>query len=94
MDDYQKQKEHNEELFRKGAQMVRPDIFHLMEVLDTTHIDYTILVQVLYFLEKIATGTRYGEVRLFIENGVVTFVKGDESKKLNIPIIKSDPSFS
>lgn len=87
--DYQEQKEHNEELFKKGAQLVRPDIYHLMEVLDTTHIDYTILVQVLYFLERIATGTRYGEVRVFIENGIATFVRGEESKKINVPVIKS-----
>ncbi len=88
---YEEQKNHNEEAFKKGLIIMRPDMYHLMDVLDTTHIDYMILVQVMYFLEKIATGTKYGEVRIFIENGIATFIKGDESKKINVPVVKQTP---
>lgn len=91
MEDYQKQKDHNEGVFEKGIQIMRPDIFVLMKTLDETGVDYTLILQIMHSLQRVAEGSKYGEVRIFIENGVATFVRGEESKKVNIPILKEDP---
>ncbi len=89
LQEYEEQKAHNEANFRKAMQIVRPDLLMLMDLLDSSRVDFMILVHVLYALERLATGTKYGEVRVFVENGTVTFVRGEESKKINLPILKS-----
>jgi len=89
MENYEQQQKNNEEAFRKGVQIMRPDLYVLMQQLDQSGVDFTILLQVIYALERIAHGTQYGNVTIYIENGIVTFVRGDESKKLNIPVVKS-----
>lgn len=88
--DYQEQQKNNEEAFLKAISLVRPDIANLMQVIDMTGIDPEILIQVTYALERIVGlgGTRYGNVVVQIENGTVTFVRGDASRKLNIPALK------
>lgn len=86
--DYQQQQQQNEEAFRKGVQIMRPDLYVLMQQLDQSQVDFTILLQVIYALERIANGTRYGNVAISVENGTVTFVRGEESKKLNTPVLK------
>lgn len=87
--DYQEQMLKNEEAFRKGLQIMRPDLYVLAQQLDQSGVDFTILLQVIYALERIASGTKYGNITIYIENGVATFVRGEESKKLNTPVLKS-----
>ncbi len=86
--DYQQQQQQNEEAFRKGVQIMRPDLYVLMQQLDQSGVDFTILLQVIYALERIANGTKYGNVTIYVENGTVTFVRGEESKKLNTSVLK------
>lgn len=86
--DYNEQLKHNENTFKKGAQMVRPDIYALMNALDETHVDFTLVLSIIYALERVATGSKYGNVTIYIENGTATFVKGEESKKVNLSILR------
>ncbi len=83
--DYQEQQKQNEEAFRKGLQIMRPDLFHLMGALDNSGLDYMILIYFILALERVVDGTGYGNVTTFVENKIITFIKGDESRKINLP---------
>jgi len=84
---YQNELENNEELFKTVLKTVRPDIFVLMDILDQTHVNPLIVYQVIRHLNSIAMGNKYGSVRVEIENGTATFVRGEESTKLNEKLI-------
>lgn len=72
----------NVEMFRNLLQLARPDIFMFMEMLDATNVNARVLNSVIRQVSNIANGTRFGKVTIEIENGQVTFVRGEESDKL------------
>jgi len=84
---YQTEIENNEKLFEEILKNVRPDIYVLMDILDQTDVNPLIIYQVVRHLNSIAMGNKYGSVTVQIENGKVTFVRGEESTKLNEPLI-------
>lgn len=81
--EYAKEVANNEYVFKELVRVVRPDIYVLMDILDKTRINTLMLFQVIRSANSIAMGSKYGKVIVQIENGVVTFVHGEESKKLN-----------
>lgn len=83
LENYNEQIFHNEESFRAVMKNFRPDIFVLMDLLDNTGINPYIIFHVIKHLNNILIGTKYGNVTTTIEDGVVTFVRGEESTKLN-----------
>jgi len=85
--DYQEQLKHNEWVFLENLKMVRPDLWMLADLLQATRVNYLVLVHVMRHIANIATGSKYGEVKVQIQNGVVTFVHGEETSKLNEPAI-------
>ncbi|MFA5246122.1 MAG: hypothetical protein WC380_12545 [Pedobacter sp.] len=89
--DYYSIKKYNEEGFKLQLKAVRPDVFVLMDLLDTTGVNYYIIFQIIRQLNNIAMGNKYGTVTAQVENGVVTFVRGEESIKLNEDLIRKNP---
>ena len=89
---YQEEVLHNEESFKIMLKNFRPDIFVLMDLIDSTGLNPYILFHVMKHLNNIALGTKYGNVLISIENGVVTFVRGEEATKLNESLKKVDKS--
>lgn len=85
---YQEETQHNEDIFKNILRNIRPDLFVLMDLLDNTGINYYVVFQIIRQLNNIAMGNKYGTVTAHIENGVVTFVRGEESVKLNENLIK------
>lgn len=85
--DYAEQVEHNEFAFKELLKKARPDIWLLMDLIDNTRINYLILVKTMRHLDNIANGSKFGNVTIEIQNGVVTFVRGEESDRLNEPVI-------
>ncbi len=83
LENYHEQIIHNEESFKLLVKNLRPDIFVLMDLLDTTGINPYIIFHVIKHLNNIFIGTKYGNVTVSIEDGVVTFVRGEEATKLN-----------
>lgn len=81
--EYAKEVANNEYVFKELVRVVRPDIYVLMDILDKTRINTLMLFHVIRSANSIAMGSKYGKVIVQIENGVVTFVHGEESKKLN-----------
>jgi hypothetical protein len=82
LQDYTQQVIHNEESFRVLVKNLRPDIFVLMDLLDTTGINPYIIFHIIKHLNNIAMGTKYGEVVTTVEHGVVTYVSGKETTRL------------
>lgn len=89
--DYQQEKEQNEKAFNTMLIALRPDLASLSQALDLTGVDAEILRQTVYALERIVGigGTNYGNVIIQIENGVVTFIRGEASRKLNLSVLKA-----
>ncbi len=87
--DYQEQVKHNEFSFKEMVKTVRPDIWLLMDLLDETQVNYLVLVKALRHVANIANGSKFGNVTIEIQNGLVTFVRGEESDRLNEPAIKA-----
>ena len=87
LSDYKKEALNNEYVFKELIRAIRPDLYVLMDILDNTHVNSLTIFHVIRSISNIATGTKYGKVTVQIENGVVTFVYGEEAKKLNEPAI-------
>lgn len=85
--DYEEQVKHNEFAFAEMVKSVRPDIWVLMDLIDETKVNYLVLLKALRHLSNIATGSKFGNVTIEIQNGVATFVRGEESDRLNEPVL-------
>lgn len=85
--DYYEQEKRNSEKFSEAFKSVRPDIWALMDVVDKTEINWTILWKVAYALHHIATDTRYGQVVIEVEDNTVRFVRGIHANKVNEPLL-------
>lgn len=86
--DYYAVSKYNEDSFKELLKHFRGDIFVLMDLLDETGINPYVIFQVIRHLNSINMGNKYGTVTVQIENGVVTFVRGEESTKLNEDLSK------
>lgn len=88
--EYERESQANEYTFKETIRLLRPDIYVLMDILDKTKVNPLMVFQVIRSANNIAMGSNYGKVIVQIENGVVTFVHGEESKKLNEMLIKPE----
>lgn len=87
-DQFQSEAKNNKDKLMEILKFAHPDLFVLLVALDETGVNFEIPRKVIYQLEKIAKGSKYGKVSIIIENGVVTFVYGEEANKLNVPVLK------
>ena len=58
----------------------------MFDLLDKTKVNYNIIYKVIYALSTIGNGNGYGTVTVTLENGKATFVRGEESNRVNEPI--------
>lgn len=86
--DYYAVSKYNEDSFKELLKHFHPNLFVLMDLLEQTGVNYYVIFQVIRHLNSIAMGNKYGSVTVQIENGVVTFVRGEESTKLNEDLIR------
>lgn len=86
--DYGDQVQQNEFAFKELVKSVRPDLWMLMDLLDETEVNYLVLIKALRHIYNIATGSKYGTVSVDIQNGIVTFIRGEESDRLNEPALR------
>ena len=89
--DYYAVSKYNEDSFTQLLKHFRPELFVLSDLLDSTGINYLVIYQVIRHLNNIAMGNKYGNVTAQVENGIVTFVRGEESTKLNEDLIRRKP---
>lgn len=77
----------NETVFYTLLRKVRPDVFVLIDLIDSNHINTFVVLKILYQLLKIATHDGYGKVNIFMEKGMVTKVDGIDSTFVNEKMI-------
>lgn len=85
--DYYKQQSNNEYKFREMLKVVKPDLYVLFDLLEQTRVNYLVIFKVIRALNNIAIGNGYGTVSVTIENGKATFVRGEESDRVNEPVL-------
>lgn len=88
LENYYEQQKRNEFAFKEMLKAVRPELFVIMDLMDQTNINPIVVWRVLRQLNNIALGTGYGTVTVSVENGKVTFVRGEDSDKVNEMLIK------
>lgn len=84
---YQEEQQNNELLFKEMLKKLRPDLYVLMDILDETGINPLVLWKVVRQLNNIAIGNRYGNVTIEIQKGIVLFVRGEESDRVNEELV-------
>jgi hypothetical protein len=80
----------NAEVFYTLLRKVRPDVFVLIDLIDSNRINTFVVLKVLYQLLKIATHNGYGKVNIFMEDGKVTKVDGIDSSFVNEKMIMDE----
>lgn len=80
--DYREQTKHNEKIISDILQQVRPDIWVLMDLLDTTNINPYVVFKFLRQVNNIMTGSRWGQVTLVIADGVAKYMRGEDTDKI------------
>lgn len=91
--EYDIEVENNTRVFSDLVKQVRPDIWLIMDLLDQTKVNHRALWKAIRQINNIAIGTGYGQVHIVIENGVITFIRGEEADKLNEPaLLKGEES--
>jgi hypothetical protein len=86
---YDREENNNKKIFSEMVQRVRPDIWVLMDLLDQTGVDPFILLKIIRQVNNIAIGSKYGQVVVAIEKGVVRYVRGEDVDKIELPILKA-----
>ena len=87
-DQYSKEVKNNEYVFKETIRLLRPDIYVLMDMIDKVRFNPLVIFQMIRHANNIAMGSKYGTVTIQIEDGVVTFIRGEESTKLNELLIR------
>ncbi len=84
---YQEEKENNEKIFSEMVQRVRPEIYVLMDLIDSTGVNPFILYKVIRQLNNIAIGSGWGEVTVLVNNKRAVRVSGIDTEKMDDDVI-------
>lgn len=88
---YYEQQSKNEFSFREMLKRVKPDLYVMFDILETTGVNWLVVMKVIRAINNLATGNGYGNVTITMENGKVTFIRGEESDRVNeMAIIKRE----
>lgn len=85
--DYYEQQSRNEFAFREMLKSVKPDLYVIFDLLEKTGVNYFVVMKIIRALYNIGIGNKYGTVSITIENGKVTFVRGEESDRVNESVL-------
>lgn len=88
-DAFRMEQENNQRKFVELLKLVRPDLYVLMDILDQTNVNWFIITKIVRALNNVALGSGWGEVRIEIKNGRVLFVRGEDTDRLDEPLILS-----
>ena len=84
---YYEQQSRNEFAFRQMLKVTKPNLYVLFDLLETTGLNWFVIVKIIRALNNIALGNGYGTVSVEIQKGQVTFVRGEESDRVNEPLV-------
>ena len=87
-DQYKVEAENNERKFLEMLKVARPDLFVLDDILRQTGINFFVLAKILHALSNIAI-SGWGDVRIEIRGGRVLFIRGEETMRLDEPLVNT-----
>lgn len=79
---YQEQLEHNERMVSDLLQKIRPDVWVLMDLMDKTGLNPMVLFKFIRQINNIILGSRYGQVTVVIADGIVKYIRGEDTDKI------------
>jgi len=85
--DYKTISDENKKQFMEMMRLTMPELHIVATMMERVNANPAILFHIMSHMADIANGTGFGQVHIIIEDGVVRFVKGEHSTKLNEPII-------
>lgn len=85
--DQPEQEAHNKEVFMKALKDMDPNLWVIADLLDQTKVNPRVVMKYIFHLNKIAIGVGWGSVTTVLQNGVVKYVQGAETEKIEEPII-------
>ncbi len=88
--DYKVEEKNNNNIFLKILKETRPDLGILIKLIDDGNVNISVLINILYMLNKINNGSGYGEVVIELQDNKVMFIRGEEKIKVIEPIIKTN----
>lgn len=88
--DHQQIVQQNKEQFMSVMQQVMPEFFIVAQMMENIRANPNVLFHTMRHIADIANGTGYGQVHIVIEEGIVRFIKGEHSTRLNEKAIKDD----
>lgn len=64
-----------------------PELYLIKCALKETGVNPMILPRIIRSIFYMATGTKFGTIRVFMSNGVITAIKGEESDRVNLEAV-------
>ena len=82
--------ENNSNAFYVMMAKINPELYIIARTLQDTQVNPAIIPSIIRAVSNIAYGTRFGEVKIHIRDGVVTHVKPEESDELQLSAVLSE----
>lgn len=87
---FQQIEQQNADAFYVMMAKVNPDLYIIARTLQDTQVNPAILPSIIRAISNIAYGTRFGEVKIHIRDGIVTHIKPEESDELQLDAVLSE----
>lgn len=69
--------------FEELAKRTNPDVYFILEALKDTRINPHIVSRMIHSIHFLLSGSRYGKVTLFMQDGLVTQIRPEASISIN-----------
>lgn len=69
--------------FNEVIRKLDPELYLIKMLIEEMNIDPTFLYHVIKGVSNLRMGTRYGRIQIFMQNGVITNIKTEETIKLD-----------
>lgn len=83
--------EQNYQTYLEVIQKLDPELFLIKMALDETGINPMLIPQIIRVLGNLSLGTGWGKIQIFMENGLISQIKGEESVLIQQEVILDKP---
>jgi len=83
----------NRDQFDEVLKKVYPDLWFIKIALDETQVNPLIIPKILRSLSNLALGTGFGKVQVFMQQTVITQIKGEESINVNQSVLQEQEDY-
>ena len=80
----------NKEKFDEALRKLYPELYLIKMSLDETGINPMIIPKIIRSLGNLHLGSGYGKIQIFMQQMIITQIKGEESVNVNQPAVIDD----